>query len=106
MISLPLTLGETPLWRTCLLKFPVVDIPSAYNVILDRATLNAFRAVISTYHMKIKFSVDGRVGGVRADPLQARKCYIEAIKKGKKRGSEEAQGEECHKKRGNDPLLD
>ncbi|KAL0463136.1 UNVERIFIED_CONTAM: hypothetical protein Slati_0201200 [Sesamum latifolium] len=34
MISLPLTLGTSPLRKTCLLKFLVVDIPSAYNVIL------------------------------------------------------------------------
>ncbi|KAL0427551.1 UNVERIFIED_CONTAM: hypothetical protein Slati_2929900 [Sesamum latifolium] len=54
MISLPLTLGTFPLWKTCLLKFLVVDIPSAYNVILGRPALNAFRAIISTYHMKIK----------------------------------------------------
>ncbi|KAL0373512.1 UNVERIFIED_CONTAM: hypothetical protein Sradi_3266900 [Sesamum radiatum] len=62
MISLPLTLGIFPLRKTCLLKFLVVDIPSAYNVILGRPTLNAFRAIISTYHMKIKFSVVGGVG--------------------------------------------
>ncbi|KAL0352561.1 UNVERIFIED_CONTAM: hypothetical protein Scaly_1644800 [Sesamum calycinum] len=48
MVSLRLTLGTTPLWKTCLLKFLVVDIPSAYNVILGRPTLNAFRAIIST----------------------------------------------------------
>ncbi|KAK4385563.1 hypothetical protein Sango_2680300 [Sesamum angolense] len=34
MISLPLTLGTTSLRKTCLLKFLVVDILSAYNVIL------------------------------------------------------------------------
>ncbi|KAL0446462.1 UNVERIFIED_CONTAM: hypothetical protein Slati_1774100 [Sesamum latifolium] len=62
MISLPLTLGTTPLRTTCLLKFLVVDILSAYNVILGRPTLNAFQAVISTYHMKIKFLVIGGVG--------------------------------------------
>ncbi|KAL0324629.1 UNVERIFIED_CONTAM: hypothetical protein Scaly_2430000 [Sesamum calycinum] len=55
MVSLPLTLGTTPLWKTCLLNFLVVDIPSAYNVILGRPMLNAFSAIISTYHMKIKF---------------------------------------------------
>ncbi|KAL0412321.1 UNVERIFIED_CONTAM: hypothetical protein Sradi_1433800 [Sesamum radiatum] len=59
MISLPLTLGTFPFRKTCLLKFLVVDIPSANNVILGHPTLNAFRAVISTYHMKIKFPVDG-----------------------------------------------
>ncbi|KAL0461156.1 UNVERIFIED_CONTAM: hypothetical protein Slati_0003200 [Sesamum latifolium] len=69
MILLPLTLGTSPLRRTCLLKFLVVDIPSAYNVILGRPTLNAFRAIISTYHMKIKFSVVGGVGEAQADIL-------------------------------------
>ncbi|KAL0456454.1 UNVERIFIED_CONTAM: Ribonuclease HI [Sesamum latifolium] len=84
MISLPLTLGTSPLQRTCLLKFLVVDIPSAYNVILGRPTFNAFRAIISTYHMKIKFPVIGGVGEAQADMLQARKCYVEAIKRGRK----------------------
>ncbi|KAL0405963.1 UNVERIFIED_CONTAM: hypothetical protein Slati_3910200 [Sesamum latifolium] len=67
--------------RICLLKFLVVDIPSAYNVILERPTLNAFRAVISTYHMKIKFPVIGGVGEAQVNTLQACKCYVEAIKK-------------------------
>ncbi|KAL2226722.1 UNVERIFIED_CONTAM: hypothetical protein Sindi_2030900 [Sesamum indicum] len=55
IVSLPLTLGTGVGQRTCLLRFLVVDTPSAYNVILGRPTLNAFQAVISTYHMKIKF---------------------------------------------------
>ncbi|KAL0291959.1 UNVERIFIED_CONTAM: Retrovirus-related Pol polyprotein from transposon [Sesamum radiatum] len=93
MILLPLTLGNFPLRKTCLLKFLVVDIPSAYNVILGRPMLNAFRATISTYHMKIKFMVGG-VGEAQADVLQARKCYIEAIKRGKKRILEETSGKE------------
>ncbi|KAL0444929.1 UNVERIFIED_CONTAM: hypothetical protein Slati_2215600 [Sesamum latifolium] len=92
MISLPLTLGTSPLWKICLLKFLVVDIPSTYNVILGRPTLNAFRAIISTYHMKIKFPVVGGVGEPQADMLQARKCYVEAIKRGKKKVLEEASG--------------
>ncbi|KAL0400437.1 UNVERIFIED_CONTAM: hypothetical protein Slati_4073600 [Sesamum latifolium] len=94
MIWLPLTLGTSPLRKTCLLKFLVVDIPSTYNLILGRPTLNAFRAIISTYHMKIKFLVVGGVGEAPTDILQARKCYIEAIKRGKKRILEEASGEE------------
>ncbi|KAL0394780.1 UNVERIFIED_CONTAM: hypothetical protein Slati_4444200 [Sesamum latifolium] len=84
MISLPLTLGTSPLRKTCLLEFLVVDIPSTYNVILGRPTLNAFRAIISTYHMKIKFPVVRGVGEAQADTLQARKCYIVAIKKERK----------------------
>ncbi|KAL0446534.1 UNVERIFIED_CONTAM: hypothetical protein Slati_1781300 [Sesamum latifolium] len=77
---------------------------SSYNVILGRPTLNAFRAIISTYHMKIKFPVVRGVGEAQADALQARKCYIEAIKRGKKRVLEEASVEENYNKRGKDPI--
>ncbi|KAL0428269.1 UNVERIFIED_CONTAM: hypothetical protein Slati_3001700 [Sesamum latifolium] len=87
-------LGTSPLRKTCLLKLLVVDIPSAYKVILGRPTLNAFRAIISTYHMKIKFPVVGGVGKAQTDMLQAHKCYVEAIKRGKKRVLEETSGEE------------
>ncbi|KAL0455599.1 UNVERIFIED_CONTAM: hypothetical protein Slati_0899100 [Sesamum latifolium] len=62
MILLPLTMGTGQTRRTCMLKFLVVDVPSAYNVILRRPNLNAFQAVISMYHMKIKFSTPGGVG--------------------------------------------
>ncbi|KAL0458484.1 UNVERIFIED_CONTAM: hypothetical protein Slati_0475600 [Sesamum latifolium] len=55
MVSLPLTMGRRTTRKTCLLKFLVVDVPSAYNLILGRSTLNTFQAVVSTYHMKIKF---------------------------------------------------
>ncbi|KAL0423477.1 UNVERIFIED_CONTAM: hypothetical protein Sradi_0882500 [Sesamum radiatum] len=104
MVSLPLTLGTTPLRKICLLKFLVVDIPSAYNVILGRPTLNTFRAIISTYHMKIKFSMIGGVGEAQADALQARKCYVEAIKRGKKRRTKEPLETEDSNEQGKDPV--
>ncbi|KAL0413206.1 UNVERIFIED_CONTAM: hypothetical protein Sradi_1522300 [Sesamum radiatum] len=90
MVSLPLTMGRGTTRKTCLLKFLVVDVPSAYNVILDRPTLNAFQAVISTYHMKIKFPTPGGVGEVQGDPLQSKKCYVEAVRKGQKRNVDDA----------------
>ncbi|KAL0411873.1 UNVERIFIED_CONTAM: hypothetical protein Slati_3777000 [Sesamum latifolium] len=37
MVSLPLTMGRGTARKTCLLKFLVVDVPSAYNVILGKA---------------------------------------------------------------------
>ncbi|KAL0440548.1 UNVERIFIED_CONTAM: hypothetical protein Slati_2537800 [Sesamum latifolium] len=45
MISLSLTLGNETSRRTCLLKFLIVDIPSAYNVILGRPTLFSSRDI-------------------------------------------------------------
>ncbi|KAL0386712.1 UNVERIFIED_CONTAM: hypothetical protein Slati_4551400 [Sesamum latifolium] len=59
---------------------------------------------MSTYHVKIKFPVAGGVGESQADVLQEHKCYVEAIKRGKKRVLEEASGEETSNKRGKDPV--
>ncbi|KAL0448127.1 UNVERIFIED_CONTAM: hypothetical protein Slati_1940600 [Sesamum latifolium] len=89
MIPLPLTIGTGATRRTCMLKFLMVDIPSAYNVILGRPTLNALQVVISTCYMKIKFPALGGVGEVQEVPLQSRKCYIEAVRKGQKRSADE-----------------
>ncbi|KAL0428164.1 UNVERIFIED_CONTAM: hypothetical protein Slati_2991200 [Sesamum latifolium] len=59
-------MGRGTARKTCLLKFLVVDVPSAYNVILGRPTLNTFQAVISTYHMKIKFPTPGGIEKYKA----------------------------------------
>ncbi|KAL0367035.1 UNVERIFIED_CONTAM: hypothetical protein Sradi_3593600 [Sesamum radiatum] len=103
MVSLPLTMGRGTAWKTCLLKFLVVDVPSAYNVMLGRPMLNTFQAVVSTYHMKIKFPTPGGVGGVgevQGDPLQSRRCYVEAIRKGQKRSVDDAPDQVPPSKKG------
>ncbi|KAL0457983.1 UNVERIFIED_CONTAM: hypothetical protein Slati_0425500 [Sesamum latifolium] len=79
-ISLPISLGIEPARKTRMTCFLVVDMPSAYNLILGRPTLNTFQAVISTYHMKLNFPVGNKLGEVQGDQYTARKCYVEAIK--------------------------
>nr|XP_009383411.1 PREDICTED: uncharacterized protein LOC103971180 [Musa acuminata subsp. malaccensis] len=59
---LPITLGEEPRMKTIMTTFMVVDLPSAYNVILGRPTLNRIQAVVSTYHRTIKFPTLVRIG--------------------------------------------
>ncbi|KAL2251632.1 UNVERIFIED_CONTAM: Retrovirus-related Pol polyprotein from transposon [Sesamum indicum] len=80
MIELPVSMGDEPRRRTTMMKFLVVDTPFAYNVILGRPGLNSFRAVISTYHMKVKFPTDHGVGEVACDQKEARKCYNLSLK--------------------------
>ncbi|KAL0395464.1 UNVERIFIED_CONTAM: hypothetical protein Slati_4512600 [Sesamum latifolium] len=99
MISLPLMLGKEPTRKTYVLKFLVVDVPSTYNVTLGRPTLNAFQAIISLYHMKIKFPTPEGVGKVQGDPLQSRKCYVEVVRKGQKRSPDEVLKEAASCKR-------
>ncbi|KAL0461370.1 UNVERIFIED_CONTAM: Retrovirus-related Pol polyprotein from transposon opus [Sesamum latifolium] len=103
MVSLPLTMGRGTARKTCLLKFLVVDVPSAYNVILGRPTLNTFQAVISTYHMKIKFPTPGGIGEVQGDPLQSRRCYVDAVRRGEKRGGDDTQDKAPPNKKGKAP---
>ncbi|XP_075515586.1 uncharacterized protein LOC142550233 [Primulina tabacum] len=85
--------------------FSVVDTPSSYNIILGRPALNEMRAVVSTYHQKIKFSVRGRVGEVRGDQPSSRRCYGETVRVDQKRvrredkGKKVSQAEEVAKER-------
>ncbi|KAL0444521.1 UNVERIFIED_CONTAM: Retrovirus-related Pol polyprotein from transposon opus [Sesamum latifolium] len=79
-ISLPLPWGPSQPGRTRMAHFLVVDMPSTYNLILGRHALNTFQAVVSTYHMKLKFPVGDSVGKVKCDQHTSQKCYVEAIK--------------------------
>jgi len=54
----------------------VVDYSSAYNTILERPTLNSWKAVTSTYHLMIKFSTDYGVGELCRNQVAARECYV------------------------------
>ena len=66
-IQLVLTLGDPPCQETTIVRFFIVDAPSAYNVLLGRPFLNAIKAIPSSYHMVIKFPTTNGVGMVRED---------------------------------------
>ncbi|KAK3034435.1 hypothetical protein RJ639_034672 [Escallonia herrerae] len=76
IIALPMTVGAPPNQAKLMLDFVVVRVPSAYNAILGRTTLNQLRAVVSTYHMKMKFPTENGVGEVKGDQAVARQCYM------------------------------
>ena len=71
VIELPIVIGKVPTEVTVSLEFLVVHTRSAYNIILERLGLNALRAVISTYHMLVKFSTRARVRDIQGDLLMA-----------------------------------
>ncbi|XP_073017965.1 uncharacterized protein [Primulina eburnea] len=79
-ITLPLTMGAEELRKTVMTVFTVVNAPTSYNIILGRPSMNALRAVASTYHQKLKFPVGNRIGEVRGDQPSSRKCYAETVK--------------------------
>ena len=79
-IQLVLTLGEPPCQATTTARFLIVDAPSAYNMLLDRPSLNAIKAIPSAYHMIIKFPTMHGIGMVRGDQRVARECYTASMK--------------------------
>ncbi|KAL0347810.1 UNVERIFIED_CONTAM: hypothetical protein Scaly_1797000 [Sesamum calycinum] len=70
---------------TKMVKFLVVKASSAYNIILGRPSLNLFRAIASTFHMKLKFPTSVGVGEVVGDELMARVCYVNTLKRSRKK---------------------
>ncbi|KAK4389521.1 hypothetical protein Sango_2289100 [Sesamum angolense] len=56
-----------------------------YNIILGRPSLNLFRAIASTFHMKLKFPTSVGVGEVVGDELMARVCYVNTLKRSRKK---------------------
>ena len=55
IIQLPMTMGQEPCKVTHMLNFLVIKVVTSYKSIFGRTGLNAFQAVASTYHLKIKF---------------------------------------------------
>ena len=75
-ISLPVVVGAYPQQVTRNVNFLEVDFSSSYNAIIGRPTLNSWKAIISTYHLSVKFPTKYGVGEVQVDQLVARECYL------------------------------
>ncbi|XP_059623044.1 uncharacterized protein LOC132266209 [Cornus florida] len=76
-VTLPVTAGANPKQVTVMVDFVVVDCPSSYNIILGRTTLNAMKAITSTYHLLLRFPTEYELEGRdrpdvhRAEPIEA-----------------------------------
>lgn len=64
-ITLSILVWKAPRTSVMMVNFLVMKSPSSYNAILGRLTLNNLRAMTSIYHLKIKFSMNLRVGEVK-----------------------------------------
>ena len=75
-IALLVTIKTYPQQLIKEVSFLVIDCSSAYNAIIERPTLNAWRATTSTYHLLVKFSMEYRIGEACGDQMATRECYI------------------------------
>ena len=76
VVTLSVVVGDYPQQITKDVTYLVVDCSSAYNAILGRPILNSWKAVISTYHLMIKFLTDYGVGELWGNQVAARECYV------------------------------
>ena len=76
IITLPVVVGAYLQQITKEVNFFVVDYSSSYNAIIRRPTLNSRKAVMSTYHLLVKFPTVYRVGQAQGDQLATRECYV------------------------------
>jgi len=85
-IELRTTFSDDTSTQTINVRYIVVNASSAYNLLLERPSLNRFGAVSSMRHMKMKLpSFDGGVITIKYDQKTARKCYESSLKS--KRGT-------------------
>ena len=79
-ITLPLTAKTNPQQSIVLLTFTVVRVSSTYNAILERLRLNALRAVVSIYHLLVRFLTKNGIKKIRGDQQLARRCFMISTK--------------------------
>ncbi|KAL0420395.1 UNVERIFIED_CONTAM: hypothetical protein Slati_3062400 [Sesamum latifolium] len=80
-IALPNSIGTALHRATRMLNLFVVDAPSSYNIIMGGPSLNSFRSVASTYHMKLKFRTYRAIGEEKGDRRLPRECHPNIFKK-------------------------
>ena len=79
--KLTVRVGEKDNSRTVDVNFLVVDVPMAYNVIIERPTLSMLKAVVAPYLLLMQFELDDRgVGKLFGDQRMARECYYVSLK--------------------------
>ncbi|CAA0830898.1 Unknown protein, partial [Striga hermonthica] len=98
-VSLPVALGSGELRKVRMVRFVVVGAESSYNIIMGQTSLNAFQAVVSTYHMTIKYPVGENVGEIVGDQLTSRSCYQTTVSNNKQLAKRQAEskGEEINR---------
>ncbi|KAL5575413.1 hypothetical protein UlMin_017112 [Ulmus minor] len=74
-ITSKVVFGTAPCQSLVGVNFLVVDSPSVYNTIIRRETLHALRAVVSTYHMLLKFPTPNGIGIIDGAQTVNRETY-------------------------------
>ncbi|RDX89002.1 hypothetical protein CR513_29341, partial [Mucuna pruriens] len=64
--------------------YTVVEAKASYNIIMGRPALNRLKAIVSTYHLCMKYPTSKGVGSVWANSNMARRCYEDSLRVGQR----------------------
>ena len=64
VVELPIIIGNSPIEKTMILDFVVVDEEVPYQMILGRPFLRMSKVVLSNHYLALKYRVNGGVGVV------------------------------------------
>ncbi|RDX77432.1 hypothetical protein CR513_42447, partial [Mucuna pruriens] len=81
-VELDTVFGEGATTKIIPVLYTVVDAEASYNIIIGRLALNRLGAIVSTYHLCMKFPVGRRICSIWADSKLARRCYEDSLKIG------------------------
>ncbi|XP_071907780.1 uncharacterized protein [Coffea arabica] len=79
MITLMMTVRRHPRCRTVPVNFVVVKADFPYNMLMNRPTLNALRAINFMYYLSFKFFTLTGIAEVGNDVCAARECYLPTL---------------------------
>lgn len=71
-----ITLGQSPQQATSFLKYLIIRVPLAYNVILGWLGLKAFKAMASTCHLLVWFPTKFGIGEIQGDEQLTQQCFM------------------------------
>ncbi|RDX77260.1 hypothetical protein CR513_42646, partial [Mucuna pruriens] len=73
--------------KMILIVYTMIEVEASYNIIMGRSALNRLRAIVSTYHLCMKYPTAGGVGTVWADSSVAKRCYQDSLRIGQWRSA-------------------
>ncbi|RDX80344.1 Retrovirus-related Pol polyprotein from transposon 17.6, partial [Mucuna pruriens] len=86
-VELDTVFGEGANAKMIPILYTVIEAEASYNIIMGWPALNRLKAIVSTYHLCMKYPTSEGVGTVWADSNMARRCYEDSLRIGQRRST-------------------